>query len=253
MIRLPYNLQEGQVAYAAKVMADFNAILTALNNLSAEGFSTQDISGMIADLADAINHKVEAGEPGNATDIKFTDGDTLQTKLDSGDLNGTDGVAAILDGCAAFDVDENGHLIVATNSGNPYSIVNGELIYTVPDPEGADYIEYDLGSVRGPSGEVTTSAMNSAISAALNGLGTVTTATAYALDWDDVNEIACNGVTTSNIILISPALSATGEERDAFRAAQIYPVSQGLDAFILGYDGLKPDIDIPLQVVILNV
>jgi hypothetical protein len=253
MIRLPYNLQEGQVAYAAKVMADFNALLTTLNNMAANGFNTQDITGMISDLADAINHKVEAGEPGNAIDIKFTDGDTLQDKFTNGDLNGTDGVAVALDGCVAFDVDENGHLIVATNSGNPYSIVNGELIYTVPDPEGADYIEYDLGSVRGPSGEVTTSAMNSAISAALNGLGTVTTATAYALDWDDVNEIACNGVTSSNIILISPALSATSDERDEFRAAQIYPVSQGIDSFTLGCDGITPTLDIPLQVVILNV
>lgn len=251
MIKLPHLLQEGQVAYAAKVMADFNAILAALNNLSAEGFTTQDISSMIADLADAIHHKVEAGEPGNAIDIKFTDGDTLQGKFANGDLNGTDGVAVVLDGCVAFDVDENGHLIVATNNDNPYSIVDGHLIYTVPDPEEDGYIEYDLGNVRGIPGEVTTSQMMTAINNALLGLGITKTVVAYVDDWG--NEIECVGVTNSNLLLISPALSATKNERDAFRAAQIYPVSQGLDAFILGYDGVKPDIDIPLQVVILNV
>ena len=35
-MRLPYQLKEGQIAYARRVMANFNAIINALNNLRAE-------------------------------------------------------------------------------------------------------------------------------------------------------------------------------------------------------------------------
>lgn len=216
---LPYTLSEGQVAYATRVMANLNALLTKINHVSVSGLAEGDmeqalqelkylldreaaadqkvladfaydgvnrklvitqrdgarfevsmtpfyndysgaasdtlalavdgerrVSGTIRDgavnyamLAEAlrglIDGKVSAAEPGNAELIRFSDGKTMQQKLDQGELRGADGVTARLDAAYYFRVGDNGHLYVGVADGAaqpPLSIdAQGHLVYTI--------------------------------------------------------------------------------------------------------------------------
>lgn len=85
-------------------------------------------------LQDTITGKVTANEAGNAGQIKFTDGKTMQQKLDSGDLNGKDGLSVATNGMFYVRVDSAGNLIVGVADGAappPLSIRDGYLIYTL--------------------------------------------------------------------------------------------------------------------------
>lgn len=88
-----------------------------------------------ADLQNTINNKVTANQVGNASQITFADGDTMQEKLDSGELNGKDGVSVELSGMFYMRVNEFGHLLVGVADGAekpPLSInSSGHLVYTI--------------------------------------------------------------------------------------------------------------------------
>ena len=153
-ISLPYQLREGQKAYAAKVMANLEALLGVYNRAHVDGLGEGDVVTLLQLLYQAA---VMAGEDGNAAQIKFPDGDTLQQKFDAGTLN-----AALLnnDGLFYFEQDpDNGHLYVtASESIGPHAFYidnNGHLIYNLDDPEGNESVhQYDLGLVRGAQGPV---------------------------------------------------------------------------------------------------
>ena len=150
VIRLPYQLQEGTIAYAAKVMANFEAVLAGLNIITING-DTGDLESVLNTLfKDMIEREV-----GNSQDILFEDGESLQSKFDSGKT--TLGVLTG-QGMFYFYVAEDGHLKVVTNGNideEDFSLnEEGHLIYTVSDLEGSTApVEYDLGLVRGTKGD----------------------------------------------------------------------------------------------------
>lgn len=86
-------------------------------------------------LQTLIDNKVTAAVPGNASQIRFADGSTMQEKLDTGDLHGKDGVAVALDAMYYFRVGANGHLYlgVADGAGQPPFNIDerGHLLYTI--------------------------------------------------------------------------------------------------------------------------
>lgn len=219
-ITLPYNLSDGQKAYAARVMADLEALAGQLNRVSVEGLIPGDLESVLlqlkllldetaaaegrgvqelrldtdgpclelrlrdgavfqADLSDCYNDyqgsesptvavnvdgsdhiraevrpgsigsrelaagvlslidgKITAGAAGSAADVRFSDGQSFQDKLDAGLLKGADGVSAVLESLYCFRYDpDSGHLFVGVADGGsrpPFSI-NGEghLIYTI--------------------------------------------------------------------------------------------------------------------------
>ena len=59
-MRLPYQLKEGQIAYARRVMANFNAIINALNNLRAEGITAEGLEELFTELASTTVKKNQA-------------------------------------------------------------------------------------------------------------------------------------------------------------------------------------------------
>lgn len=167
-VALPYNLQEGTVAYAMKVMANFRALLGIYNNVSIPGLGEGDVDTMLKLLAEAM---VKAGEAGNTADIVFPDGETIEEKFNAGTLN-----ASLLnsDGLFYLTVGSDGHLYVtASDSVNaeqfsidrqPSSETYGHLLYTLTDPEpGGAVHTYDLGSVIGPAGPSGTGDMAASV------------------------------------------------------------------------------------------
>lgn len=267
---LPYEFQEGQKAYAAKVMANFYALLGKLNGVEIPGYGLLDIDAAMALLQDQLAHKITSGQVGNARQVTFADGETMQEKLDDGDLNGADGVVSTSDGMYYFYLDGNGHLMLVTRSevqGEAFSInEEGHLIYTVTDPgtDPGDPKTYDLGSVKGPPGvgnmareiydpnnEATDifAYVDTAVSA-ISGSSSVNTQVSV---WDNgVAEITVEGITASKNFYIGPANNSTQAQREAWRAALVTVTGQTDGGVItLTADGTEPDITIPLTVVLL--
>ncbi|MBO4556510.1 MAG: hypothetical protein J5706_07090 [Elusimicrobiales bacterium] len=154
MVNLPYNLREGQVAYALKVMANFRALLGAYNNISIDGIGTGDIATIIGLLRQAM---VMADEEGNSNHVVFPDGETLTQKYAAGTLN-----ASLLDseGLFYFYVDPtNGHLFVTASEGmeaDNFEIDpdTGHLLFNLNDPDESNVVHtYDLGQVKGDKGD----------------------------------------------------------------------------------------------------
>ena len=158
-VNLPYNLREGQVAYAAKVMANFRALLGALNQIVVDGLGEGDINTILELLKQAM---VTAGEPGNAGEIVFADGETIEQKFAAGTLN-----AELLtgEGMFYFYIDSaDGHLKVVASEAmdeDDFSIdEDGHLLYTLSDPAENSVVNIvDLGKVVGPAGPAGTGDM----------------------------------------------------------------------------------------------
>lgn len=88
------------------------------------------------DLVNKMDQAVKMGVTGNADQIRFADGETMQEKLDQNAFRGADGVHVTLDSIYYFRVDpNNGHLIMgvsAPGSRPPLHIdASGHLIYTI--------------------------------------------------------------------------------------------------------------------------
>lgn len=216
---LPYNLQDGQKAYAAKLMANLNALAAKLNSVSLPGLADSDMETALQQLklllddeyaADAkvlqsfsfdeetamltitlengavfsvdmnplipdisgtegaelavsvgvdgaisaalkdgaiayarlnatlqrlLDNKITANEAGNAADILFSDGDSIQDKLDANAFQGPAGLSVELSGLFYLRVGADGHLYVGVADGAeqpPLSInSDGCLIYTI--------------------------------------------------------------------------------------------------------------------------
>ena len=191
---LPYLLREGQVAYAARVMANFNALLDRINSVTLPGMAETDLEdavqqlkllldknaatlqqtlagffydgqnqqlvisrkdggkfkvnvadfcenyqgadsstisvavdgdskisasikegavnyGMLdSGLQDMISGKITANSSGNADQVFFSDGESFQSKLDSGQLRGADAVVVPADNIYYFRLGSDGHL-----------------------------------------------------------------------------------------------------------------------------------------------
>ncbi len=141
-ITFPYIFKDGDRAFAAHLMANFNALSTNLNGLTVDGLPDSDLQtvlnqlkGLIDGLTAGLAATVTAGETGNAGQIVFTDGETFQGKLDNNTLKGQDG-QCFFDQMYYFRVDQsNGHLYVGVPDGAPQPPLsidsNGHLIYTI--------------------------------------------------------------------------------------------------------------------------
>lgn len=219
-VNLPYNLRDGQTAYAARLMADLNVLADKLNFVRIPGLTPGDMENALiqlkmlideeaaadkkvvssffydemsrqlclelrngavfkVDIADFVRYysgssgdgisisvdgegritaqlepgsvgadklddglqkvldgKLEAEKSGNAAQVLFSDGQSMQDKLDNGELRGSDAVNAAVSGMFYLRVDEgNGHLYIGVADGAaqpPLSINNdGHLIYTI--------------------------------------------------------------------------------------------------------------------------
>ncbi|MCR4963285.1 MAG: hypothetical protein K6B40_05330 [Firmicutes bacterium] len=138
-VRLPYRFQDGQKAYAAHLMANFEALAGVLNSVDVEGLPSGDMESAL----NALKHWIEqiddqtvvANQAGNAGQILFSDGESFQDKLDQNVLKGQDG-QCFFDRMYYFRVDAaNGHLYVgvADDAGPPPLSIDsrGHLIYTI--------------------------------------------------------------------------------------------------------------------------
>ncbi len=273
-ITLPFQLKEGTTAYAAKVMANFNALIGKLNQLSVNGEIVGDLEDFLSLLSASIEQLVQAGRAGNANEIRVADGSSLQEKLDSGDLKGTSGEVSVQDRMCYFYVDEvTGHLhLVARDDvdADAYHINDqGHLIYTIPDPDnGLTATDYDLGQVRGPkgdSGDMSRTVYDtqnrqtdifSYVDEAVSGIKTREyTCLLAAASWVTENSQTYCRIELSNLnasskfdVGLSP--SATEEQEAAFEKALLKVSEQGAGYFILlqRSNGVTPSVDIPLIV-----
>lgn len=268
-IVLPYNLQEGTKAYAAKVMANLHAIIGQLNNVDIVGLPNADLKAVLQAIYDLVSAAVVAYQTGNADQILFDDGDTMQEKVDRGDFNGLDGVSLQLNGLYHFKV-ENGNLILYAPDDvgqPPFSIVNGELIYEIPDPETEeiDVASYNLGRVKGENGDgdmaksvydPTRKATDifAYIDSAVDNVSKsqAKSCYVYAAAWDGskqaIVELAEMGANTN--FVVGTAYNATAEQDEAWDEAHAKVIAQASGSFTLKARGGTPAIDIPLTVLI---
>lgn len=255
-MRLPYQLKEGQIAYARRVMANFNAIINALNNLRAEGITAEGLEELFTELASTTVKKNQAG---NADEIVFADGATMQQKLDAGAFNGRD--AVLYEGFAAFNIGDDGYLYVTTTTGNnPYSIdEDGYLILNIPDAPAEDVQSFKLGKVvggEGPAGPVGPTGVSGNYSATVYAASSSGDNSAA---WDNRSAestyktatVSCAGITASNNFIVQPAKSATDEQWAAWATAAPIVKSQANGSFVLyARNSNLPTVDIPLEIVV---
>ncbi len=245
-ISFPYNLQEGSIAYARHVMANFRAITNALDNLHVAGIDDTTLEGILASL-------VVKGEQGNADEILDDEGETLQEKLDRHAFDGRD--ASLYDGYAQFHVDANGHLIVTLPVNDPdmYSInSSGHLILTVGESGDVDTVDFDLGIVKGPKGDKGDTGASGAVA---------TTATISAAQWEDDSSdpnyrtatVSCSGITATNNFILQPhvtgVIATDNTAAAAWEAAGVRVTNQAAGEFTLYARGTIPATDITLDVI----
>lgn len=257
---LPYRLQEGQVAYARKVMANFEALMGLLNNITIDG-KTGDLETVLQEL---FNKAVLSGEP-NSDDITFADGDSLQDKYDSGQT-----ALALMTGEGMFYFFvEDGRLKVVTNgniSADDFTINDkGHLIYTVsPSAEQGEPVVYDLGYVRGPEGPASTGDMSAAIydpnSRKKDVCHYYGSFRCNSPDWVDgkirISDDNRNGgdtlasriTATTGHFMFKPAQGEDAEKWQAWWDAQVICTAQGDGWFELQALGKTPDVNILLDV-----
>lgn len=87
------------------------------------------------ELQTDIDARVRAHEANNASQIRFADGRNMQEKLDSGELNGKDGVSISISGFFKIYVDNDGNLWAETSSGADKPPItmdeNGDLFWEI--------------------------------------------------------------------------------------------------------------------------
>ena len=269
-IILPYQLRDGQKAYAARIMADLNALAGGLNNITVEGLEGGDLESTLAALKNRVDQAVVANQPGNASQIRCQDGQSFQDKVDSGAFNGTDGVVSTSDGLYYFYVGGDGHLYLVTRSqvqGEAFSIDSqGHLIYTVDDPapENGEPKTYDLGVVRepgdmqaqvyDPTGKQQDVFAYAAAQVAAVGKAVAKDAWVYGAAWDsDTSQaaVSVDDLTTTTHFYVGHGNGASAEQRAAWRNGAISVVGQTSGGFTLQADGALPTMDIPLTVILL--
>lgn len=270
---LPYQLQDGQKSYAAKLMANFNALLNTVNEVNVTGMAAGDIDSVLTALKQLIDSRIVAYQTGNASQVKFADGDSMQTKLDNRELI-TEFANTQLNGMYKFYVDNSdGHLyLVAPADVDPPPFTIGEdghLTYVIPDPvtETVDAAFYDLGNVRGTQGlpgdmdssvydttgqhkDIFT-AIDTAVAA--NKSSTIS-AVAYSASWDSgtkLLDVTAAGLTATANFSVDAAYSATDAQIAAWRGAMPRVTAQAAGQFTLKAYGIVPEVDIPLTVLVL--
>ena len=266
VVNLPYNLREGQVAYALKVMANFRALLGALNIVNVEGLGEADVGTLLNLLYQSM---IKADEDGNAEHILFEDGENLKQKFAAGTLN-----ASILnsEGLFYFHVGADGHLYVTGTDGleeGDFEInESGHLQFNLDDPASNSNIHvYDLGQVVGDKGDPGADGMLATTYDPNNVGKDLNTYTGYfvclAANWDDntytltdndsqhVSGATLAGHITASTghALVGPAYNtSTDEEVEAWSAAMMRVVSQGNGQIVFKALGDIPEVDIYLQV-----
>ena len=273
-ITLPYQLQDGQKAYAAKLMANFNALRASLNTVAVEGLAVGDMAAVLNALKQLIDNCVIAYQGGNAAQVRFADGDSVQDKLDAHQLK-AELVNLQLNGMYSFFVDaENGHLCLSAPADAdqpPFAIgENGHLTYTVPDAvtESSAAAVYDLGNVRGiqglpgdmdasvydPTGQQKDvfAAIDEAVAAV--GKSMVKSVMVYAPSWNAAAkqvQISVAGLAADSNFAVEAAYSATDAELAAWRGAMPRIIDQAEGQFTIRAYGMIPEADIPLSIVVL--
>ncbi|MBQ6808470.1 MAG: hypothetical protein IJP07_04835 [Firmicutes bacterium] len=273
-INLPYQFRDGNRAYAAQIMADLNALAGGLNNISISGMPEGDLEAVLQKLKTLTDGKISANQAGNAAQIKFSDGESMQDKLDSGALKGADAVLSTSDGMYCFYVGADGHLYLLSRSevqGEAFHIdENGHLIYSLGEPgEGSGETKlYDLGYVRGPkgdSGDMQLSVYDpqgkqrdiyAYVDEAMgeSSKSGAKSCFVYAAGWDSStkrNRVSLEGLTAEDHFLVCHSSFATEEQRNAWREGCIFLQSQEEGSFVLQADQTLPTVDIPLTVLLL--
>lgn len=276
---LPFDLREGTVAYALQVMANFRALLNGINIINVEGLGQADVGTLLNLLCEAM---VKANEDGNASQIKFADGDDLEEKFAAGRLN-----AAVLnnEGLFYFHVGPaDGHLYVTAAEGideDDFEIndLNGHLLFTLDDPDDSNTVHtYDLGKVVGDKGDPGEDGMVASVydpNGVEKDLNRYTGYfVCYAALWDEDSKeyvlkdddeqqggetipggwvtgakLSGHITSASGHALIGPAYNAaTDDEVEAWANAMVRVVSQGNGEIVFKALGDIPETDINLQI-----
>ena len=262
---LPYNLQEGTIAHAGKVMANFRALLGILNNLIVEGVGTGDLATILNLISQAM---VKADETGNAGEIRFADGETVEQKFAAGTLN-----ASLLDseGLFYFFVNQDdGHLYVTASEGmeaDNFEIdeETGHLLFNLNDPDESNVVHtYDLGLVKGADGEPGEDGMLASTYDPNNVGKDLNTYTGFFLcdaqswvdgvyvisDTDRISgaALADHITASSGHVWIGPSSSATDDGVTAWANGMIRMTGQGSGTITIKALGDTPSEDIELQI-----
>lgn len=272
-IELPYQFREGNKAFAAQLMADLNTLAGGLNSIRIQGLPEGDLESTLQEIKGLLDGKIDAFRAGNADQIKFSDGDSFQEKLDSGALRGADAVVSSSDGMYHFFVGGDGHLYLVSRSQaqeDAFSIdERGHLIYSLgeADVSAGEATTYDLGSVKGPKGDggdMLASVYDpsgkaqdlfayadAAVSAAAGTQALSGFAYAAAWDGEQKNRVSVNGLKATDHFYVCHSSSATAAQRAAWRNGCIFVSGQEAGAFTLQADQTLPLVDIPLTVILL--
>ena len=263
---LPYNLKSGTVAFAEQVMANFQALNGQISHISL-GEDTGNVQQIIT-LLDSSS--VKAGEAGNAEDIVFSDGESVEAKFKNGLLVGMVHNGA---GFFYFNVGADGHLYVTARenvkAGDFQIDENGHLLYSLPDPtEPANVRTYDLGMVRGEKGDAATG-MDPSVYDPSGKEQNFAHYTARFLcnpgDWDANKELLLDSSkqTSGDSLtgIISPTKgvifygfdeeSATAEQAKAWREAEVREVAKLDGAIRLRAEGTVPAVSIPVTAIFM--
>ncbi len=180
---LPYHLQDGQKAYAAKLMADFNAIVGKLNSVSVPGLADGDIESALQQIKLLLDREYAAeakvvenlayDENSRRLVLTLKDGAIFFVDMAAflNDYTGVsnDGVAVSLDGERRISAElKDGGVGYAKLSQALQNLINGKI--TKGQSGNAEEIRFNDGesfqekldneALRGPAG----------ITAALNGI-----------------------------------------------------------------------------------
>ncbi len=156
---LPYILREGQIAYASRVMANLNAIIAKLNNVSIPGLMSSDVEQALIELkalidaeAKAQNKTLTALEYDSSThmlQIELKDGALFQLSMAPfiNDYSGTDSesIATFVDGTRTIIADiKDGGVSYQKLSAALQQIIDNKIIAC--EPGNAKAICFEDGS-----------------------------------------------------------------------------------------------------------
>lgn len=117
---------------------DVSRAAPLLRDLTADGngvLTVTSLDGTQKRVDPGVSQRILADETGNASQVRFNDGISMQDKLDVGDLNGKDGVVVATSGFFALNVNSYGHLVVTVTDDAEFPPIriddNGHLIYTI--------------------------------------------------------------------------------------------------------------------------
>ena len=193
-------------------------------------------------------------EDGGTNTVTFSDGKTLSVKNGSkgstgatgpegpAGSNGKDGTSVTV-ASVSTSSEDGGANVVTFSDGKTMTILNGSK-----GSQGIQGIQ-GIQGVQGPTGPAGADGKN-AFTAAV--AVTVASTAWTGSEAPFTATVACSGVTTDNKIIVGAGGVLTVEQHASMVAAQIFCTGQGANTITLSAFGAVPEIDLPVNVMIVG-